>query len=301
MRTPVDALRSLQRYFGEGLHSIDAPEGDQRRWRAEIAKTDGRFKRPQVNIALVDTAAFADRPAGRVDYRRPVTVQAFCREAETPHDAMLEGMRVEHLLERLLLDGVGDGRPNRIPLHDFTDGRAAAATTGEGTHELRWAAVEHGVAGNGIEVRLEAPTGPDEPLTVARDDLVVTVTLAGDPAGEPASSAGEVADAIADDDDASALVVAEPGDDATGLCAPEVVALAGGGAIAPDEPAQPAARRPFDFMRVDDVTIGPPIADPQERRLVMVPATFFVMWSRRGLLLEGTTTQATVTLRSDPR
>lgn len=299
MRTPTDALRSLQLHFGAGLRVIDPPGAGETAWRVEVAKTDGRFSRPQVTVAFTDAASFPARPAGRVDYRRPVTVQAFCREQSTPHRAMLEGTRVEHLLEQLLLDQVRDGFPNRIALHDFTDGRAAAIATGAAVNDTHivWTAAVHGVAGQGTVIDLAAPAGPDTDLEITVDEKTVTVTLAGDSSGDPASTAEDVVAAVADDPAAAAVLSGQT--DAQGICVPQTEPLAGGGAIGVDEAAQPGARADHDFLRVDDVTIGPPIVDPQDRRLVMVPATFFVMWCRSALLLKGPPTQATVSLRSD--
>ena len=169
MRTVTDALRSLQLHFARAL-------GDE--WEIAIARTEGAFTRPQAIISFTAGGARQPAPAGRVDTRQQVTVQAYPAAGADPHAAVLIAAATQSALEYALLEQSGPRAfPLRIPLYDF-DG-----------------------------------VGPDETVTEEQ-------------------------------------------------------------------------RGEHDYLRVSDVSLDAPLADPDDHRLMTVPATFFVMWSRRALLLE---------------
>lgn len=114
------------------------------------------------------------------------------------------------------------------------DRRAVAAvleTGTAGTDRITWLARQAGVGGNGITVELVA-SGTDTPLSVDVSGQAITVNLATDSAGDPASTADQVVAAIAAKSEADALVQASSED--TGVVQPAAAANLAGGQDAQD-------------------------------------------------------------------
>ena len=89
---------------------------------------------------------------------------------------------------------------------------AASLTSGTiGTDRIAWRAIQPGAAGNAVSVELVA-SGNDTPLSVEVLRQAITVDLATDGAGDPASTADQVVAAIVGSPEASALVTAETQD-----------------------------------------------------------------------------------------
>lgn len=85
----------------------------------------------------------------------------------------------------------------------------ASLTSGTiGTDRIAWLALLPGAAGNGISIELVA-SGNDTPLSVEVLGQAITVNLATDGAGDPASTADLVVAAVSGSPEASALVTAE--------------------------------------------------------------------------------------------
>lgn len=114
------------------------------------------------------------------------------------------------------------------------DRRAVAATleTGAaGTDRITWTARAAGSAGNGISIALAA-SGTDTPLSVEVSGQAITVNLATDGAGDPVSTADQVAAAVNADAAASSLVQASTTDG--GVVQPAAAANLTGGQDAQD-------------------------------------------------------------------
>ena len=111
-------------------------------------------------------------------------------------------------------------------------GHALLTTGTPGTDSLVWTAIASGVAGNHLQIAIEA-TGTDTPLSVSVNADLITVGLATDGSGNLTSTVLEVIHAIEQDPDAGLLVRVTSSD--SGMVQPAVAAnLAGGG------PGQPA-------------------------------------------------------------
>jgi phage tail sheath protein FI len=88
----------------------------------------------------------------------------------------------------------------------------ASLTSGTiGTDRIAWLALLPGAAGNGISIELVA-SGNDTPLSVEVLGQAITVNLATNGAGDPASTADQVVAAVVGSPEASALVTAETQD-----------------------------------------------------------------------------------------
>ena len=88
----------------------------------------------------------------------------------------------------------------------------ASLTSGTiGTDRIAWRALQPGAAGNGISIELVA-SGNDTPLSVEVLGQAITVNLATDGAGDPASTADQVVAAVSGSPEAYALVTAETQD-----------------------------------------------------------------------------------------
>jgi len=114
------------------------------------------------------------------------------------------------------------------------DRRAVAAvleTGTAGTDRITWLARQAGVGGNGITVELVA-SGTDTPLSVDVSGQAITVNLATDSAGDPASTADQVVQAVALVPEADALVQASTED--SGTVQPAAAANLAGGQDAQD-------------------------------------------------------------------
>ena len=114
------------------------------------------------------------------------------------------------------------------------DRRAVAAvleTGTAGTDRITWLARQAGVGGNGITVELVA-SGTDTPLSVDVSGQAITVNLATDSAGDPASTADQVVQAVALVPEADALVQVSTED--SGTVQPAVAANLAGGQDAQD-------------------------------------------------------------------
>jgi phage tail sheath protein FI len=114
------------------------------------------------------------------------------------------------------------------------DRRAVAAvleTGTAGTDRITWLARQAGVGGNGITVELVA-SGTDTPLSVVVSGQAITVNLATDSAGDPASTADQVVQAVALVPEADALVQASTED--SGTVQPAAAANLAGGQDAQD-------------------------------------------------------------------
>ncbi len=114
------------------------------------------------------------------------------------------------------------------------DRRAVAAvleTGTAGTDRITWLARQAGVGGNGITVELVA-SGTDTPLSVVVSGQAITVNLATDSAGDPASTADQVVQAVALVPEADALVLASTED--SGTVQPAAAANLAGGQDAQD-------------------------------------------------------------------
>ena len=119
------------------------------------------------------------------------------------------------------------------------DRRAVAAvleTGTAGTDRITWLARQAGVGGNGITVELVA-SGTDTPLSVDVTGQAITVNLATDSAGDPASTADQVVAAIAAKSEADALVQTSSED--TGVVQPAAAANLAGGQDAQEPSAYP--------------------------------------------------------------
>lgn len=114
------------------------------------------------------------------------------------------------------------------------DRRAVAAvleTGAAGTDRITWTARAAGSAGNGISIALAA-SGTDTPLSVEVSGQAITVNLATDGAGDPVSTADQVAAAVNADAAASSLVQASTTDG--GVVQPAAAANLTGGRDAQD-------------------------------------------------------------------
>jgi len=114
------------------------------------------------------------------------------------------------------------------------DRRAVAAkleTGAAGTDRITWLARQAGVGGNGITVELVA-SGTDTPLSVDVSGQAITVNLATDSAGDPASTADQVVQAVALVPEADALVQVSTED--SGTVQPAAAANLAGGQDAQD-------------------------------------------------------------------
>jgi phage tail sheath protein FI len=114
------------------------------------------------------------------------------------------------------------------------DRRAVAAvldTGTAGTDRITWLARQAGVGGDGITVELVA-SGTDTPLSVDVSGQAITVNLATDSAGDPASTADQVVQAVALVPEADALVQVSTED--SGTVQPAAAANLAGGQDAQD-------------------------------------------------------------------
>jgi hypothetical protein len=127
-RSSVDALRSLQKYVARVL----GPE-----WEVRLAWEEGLYRRPFCRVGWAGPEVTIG-PAHHVDVTRPFNLLCHPAEKGTSREATLEAGRVADLLAvgiRLrgtAWDEPGDpgdpssapvravGRPNRIPLWDWT-------------------------------------------------------------------------------------------------------------------------------------------------------------------------------------
>ena len=96
-------------------------------------------------------------------------------------------------------------------LKDRRVATASLVTGTVGTDRIAWRAVQPGAAGNAVSVDLVV-SGNDTPLSVEVLGQAITVNLATDGAGDPVSTADQVAAAVVGSPDASARVTAETQD-----------------------------------------------------------------------------------------
>ncbi len=121
-------------------------------------------------------------------------------------------------------------------------GVAAMLTTGTaGTDEIRWAAREGGTGGNALSIVLVA-AGTDSALTISVTGSAITINLATDASGNPASLVADVLTAIASHAQASPLITGASAD--TGIVQPAPQANLTGGTV------------PVDTLRIDAIDEG---------------------------------------------
>lgn len=110
MRTPLDAAKSVQRYFGLVL----PPPWDVRR----TLEAGMEVERP---FALVtrNGPVLSSGPINAVEVSLAFTVHAYPPVPDLRQDADDLGLELSHLLWQAVEGGVGPGRPRRLPLWDF--------------------------------------------------------------------------------------------------------------------------------------------------------------------------------------
>ena len=96
----------------------------------------------------------------------------------------------------------------QVVLKDRRVATASLVTGTVGTDRIAWRAIQPGAAGNAVSVELVV-SGNDTPLSVEVLGQAITVNLATDGAGDPVSTADQVAAAVVGSPDASARVTAE--------------------------------------------------------------------------------------------
>ena len=99
----------------------------------------------------------------------------------------------------------------QVVLKDRRVATASLVTGTVGTDRIAWWAIQPGAAENAVSVELVA-SGNDTPLSVEVLGQAITVNLATDGAGDPASTADQVVAAVSGTPEASALVTAETQD-----------------------------------------------------------------------------------------
>jgi phage tail sheath protein FI len=99
----------------------------------------------------------------------------------------------------------------QVVLKDRRVATASLVTGTVGTDRIAWRAIQPGAAGNAVSVELVV-SGNDTPLSVEVLGQAITVNLATDGAGDPASISDQVVAAVVGSPEVSALVTAETHD-----------------------------------------------------------------------------------------
>jgi hypothetical protein len=111
-RTSTDALRSMKRYVAIAL-------GDA--WEVRLSREEGAFERPFARVWQVAGTTYP-LTGGKwlADMVQPFVISTYPPRGATPDDALLSAQAVENTLYRAFRVGVGDGKPLRVPLCNYT-------------------------------------------------------------------------------------------------------------------------------------------------------------------------------------
>lgn len=112
MRTPLDALLSVQKYAAEVL-------GDA--WEVRLWQDRGYVKEGEplaIVLKVGDTASVGS--AHYADVTQPMAIHCYPAPKETVEKSIIQASRLEDVLQRgFRLQGVGLGAPLRVPLYDY--------------------------------------------------------------------------------------------------------------------------------------------------------------------------------------
>jgi hypothetical protein len=111
-RTASDALRSLKRYVALAL-------GDA--WEVRMSREEGAFDRPFARVWQVAGSTYP-LTAGQwlADIVQPFVISAYPEPGMTVDESLLAAQAVEEAFFLAFRAGVGDGRPMRVPLYNYT-------------------------------------------------------------------------------------------------------------------------------------------------------------------------------------
>ena len=111
-RSASDALRSLKRYVALAL-------GDA--WEIRLSREEGAFDRPFARVWQVAGSSYP-LTSGKwlADIVQPFVISAYPEPGMTVDESLLAAQAVEEALFQAFRVGVGDGRPLRVPLCNYT-------------------------------------------------------------------------------------------------------------------------------------------------------------------------------------
>lgn len=111
-RTNTDALRSLKRYVAIAL-------GED--YEVRLSREEGAFERPFARVwQVVGTSYPTTSGKWLADVVQPFVISAYPVRAETSDQALVAAQAVEESFFNAFRVGVGDGRPLRVPLVNYT-------------------------------------------------------------------------------------------------------------------------------------------------------------------------------------
>lgn len=112
-RTNTDALRSMKRYVALAL-------GDA--WEIRLSREEGAFERPFARVWQVAGTTYP-RTSSKwlADMVQPFVISAYPERGDTSDRALLAAQAVEEQMFQAFRRGIGDGRPFRIPLCDYSN------------------------------------------------------------------------------------------------------------------------------------------------------------------------------------
>lgn len=114
MRGTPDILRSLKRYVALAL-------GDE--WEVRLAGDEGTFKRPFARAVPTSPAQYpaATATAFLTEAIQAFAVHAYPSASASGDESYLAALATGEALFRAFAVGVGEGRPRRVPIYDYTD------------------------------------------------------------------------------------------------------------------------------------------------------------------------------------
>jgi hypothetical protein len=115
MRSPVDAIRSVQHYVWRVLHENAGNDS----WEVRFAANPGEFAYPFARVQAVGPPVTSGAALYYV-VSQPMSIELYEAPREDEEESLMQAMNLQGvLLHGFRGEGVGDGRPLRIPLFDF--------------------------------------------------------------------------------------------------------------------------------------------------------------------------------------
>jgi flagellin len=258
MRGQIRGLKQAQRNAQDGISLIQTAEGALNETHAILQRM-----RELAAQAATDTNTLTDRKEIQKEINQLLDeIDRIGNQTEFNTQKLLNGSysgKVLHIganIGQNMEINIGDMRTTSLGAGDVTLEGTVPAVAAEATaQEITFTAVTAGAAGNGIIIKFEAGENSDTSVTVEGTTITVKLGIEtqGENSGKIKATTAEVVNAINDDEDANALVVASGGNDTTTAAetGEDNITLSGGA----DETLVTVTLDTISNLKVDDTEI----------------------------------------------
>ena len=255
MRGQIRGLKQAQRNAQDGISLIQTAEGALNETHAILQRM-----RELATQASTDTNTLTDRKEIQKEINQLLDeIDRIGNQTEFNTQKLLNGSyssKVLHIganIGQNMDINIGDMRTTSLGAGDVTTVPAVAAEAR--IQGITFRAVNAGGVGNGITIKFEAGENSDTSVTVEGTTITVKLGIEteGENSGTIKATTAEVVNAINDDEDANALVVASGGNDTTTAAetGEDNITLSGGA----DETLVTVTLDTISNLKVDDTEI----------------------------------------------